>query len=631
VVATAVTGLLVASSIVLIAGPAQAAAAGDFTASNGISYAYDTDASGDTVTAVGYTGAGASIEVPATIDNGVPAVSYAVFAIGAGAFSGAGLASLTLNDGLTDIGDYAFRNNRLGAVEIPASVSTIGISAFAGSDVTSLTLNDGLTTIGDYAFRNNRLGAVEIPATVTTIGNSAFSETGLTSLTLHDGLTAIGNYAFQHNSLGAVNIPATVTTIGSRAFSETGVTSLTLHDGLTDIGDYAFQNNRLVTVDMPASVTTIGARAFNGNPIATVTFAGSAPSIVGVRESEAPLGAEATVHFRSEFGVDAGMTNGFTVPLWKGYETVIDPVVSFNTDGHGSVDAQLLTAGEAPVVPATPVVSGWTFDGWFTSEDFTTPFDFTDAPLDNVTAFAKWTAVDPIVSFNTGGHGTVDAQQLTAGDAPVEPATPVVSGWKLDGWFTSEDFTTPFDFTAVPLEDVTVFAKWSAVDPALALDLGLAVGDAVAGAPVTVSGSGLQEGSDYTGILRSTPVLLVGGTIGAAGDFTNSAVMPTGLSAGQHTVTLTGTAANGSPVTSVVYLTVSATGTVLYISDTRAQTAEEAAASLATASAATAATAALAAQSLATTGFEGAPLGLAALLLLIAGATLVARRRHVAA
>ena len=542
----------------LIAGPAQAAAAGDFTASNGISYAYDTDASGDTVTAVGYTGAGASIEVPATIDNGVPAVSYAVFAIGAGAFSGAGLASLTLNDGLTDIGDYAFRNNRLGAVEIPASVSTIGISAFAGSDVASLTLHEGLTAIGDYAFRNNRLGAVEIPATVTTIGNSAFSETGLTSLTLHDGLTAIGNYAFQHNSLGAVNIPATVTTIGSRAFSETGVTSLTLHDGLTDIGDYAFQNNRLVTVDMPASVTTIGARAFNGNPIATVTFAGSAPSIVGVRESEAPLGAEATVHFRSEFGVDAGMTNGFTVPLWKGYETVIDPVVSFNTDGHGSVDAQLLTAGEAPVVPATLVVSGWTFDGWF----------------------------------------------------------------------TDDTFTTSFDFTTVPTENVTVFAKWTAVDPILSLDLGLAVGDAVAGAPVTVSGSGLQEGSDYTGILRSTPVQLFGGTIGAAGDFTNSAVLPEGLSAGQHTVTLAGTAADGSPVTRVVYFTVSATGTVLYISDTRAQTAEEAAASLATASAPTAATAALAAPSLATTGFEGAPLGLAALLLLLAGATLVVGRRR---
>lgn len=81
-------------------------------------------------------------------------------------------------------------------------------------------------------------------------------------------------------------------------------------------------------------------------------------------------------------------------------------------------------------------------------------------------------------------------------------------------------------------------------------------------------------------------------------------------------MTLSGTAANGSPVSAVAYLTVSATGTVTYLSYTTAETI--------TADTATA--------TLASTGFDGAPLGFAALLLLLllAGAALVVRRRSVA-
>lgn len=146
----------------------------------------------------------------------------------------------------------------------------------------------------------------------------------------------------------------------------------------------------------------------------------------------------------------------------------------------------------------------------------------------------------------------------------------------------------------------------------LNLDLDLAIGDTVAGAEVTISGAGLLPDSPYTVVVRSTPVTIATGFADSSGAFTSTGAMPTGLSAGAHTVTLTGTAADGTELTRVAYLTVSDTGTLTYLSEIAAD--------------------AGAAEMLASTGFTGAPLGGAALLLLIAGTALVVlRRRHAAA
>lgn len=73
---------------------------------------------------------------------------------------------------------------------------------------------------------------------------------------------------------------------------------------------------------------------------------------------------------------------------------------------------------------------------------------------------------------------------------------------------------------------------------------------------------------------------------------------------GQHTVTLLAAAADGSAVSRVAYLTVNASGRVMYLSFMDAE------------------------PELAETGFDGAPVGGAALLLVLDGGVLVRRRRR---
>ena len=89
--------------------------------------------------------------------------------------------------------------------------------------ISSVTIHDGVTSIGDYAFYYNiKLEAVSIPDTVRTIRESAFDNcTKLVNVTIPEGVTSIGDDAFGGcSSLTSITIPESVTSIGDDAFSD---------------------------------------------------------------------------------------------------------------------------------------------------------------------------------------------------------------------------------------------------------------------------------------------------------------------------------------------------------------------------------------------------------------------------
>ena len=92
--------------------------------------------------------------------------------------------------------------------------------------IKSIIINDGVTSIGDNAFKYcNKLTSVTLPNSVTSIGDYAFEFcANLTSITIPEGVTSIGDYAFGLCvSLESINIPDSVTFIGENAFNFTDI------------------------------------------------------------------------------------------------------------------------------------------------------------------------------------------------------------------------------------------------------------------------------------------------------------------------------------------------------------------------------------------------------------------------
>lgn len=125
-------------------------------------------------------------------------------------------------------------------------VTKIIAQAFDGCRMTSAILPDGLTVIGDYAFRRcGRLTEIVLPDGLTGLGAGAFSGCG---------------------ALTAARIPGSLRRIPRAAFSHCAALShVTLDDGVEEIDECAFEGcASLVSISLPASVRRVHANAFSG-------------------------------------------------------------------------------------------------------------------------------------------------------------------------------------------------------------------------------------------------------------------------------------------------------------------------------------------------------------------------------
>lgn len=158
-------------------------------------------------------------------------------------------------------------------------------------DLQKVCIEDGITGIGDNAFKTCPMTTVEIPESVTSIGSHAFAGCSrLQRVVLPDGITAIADYAFfDCGRMTSIVIPDSVTSIGEGAFSGCdGLRSMTFPEGVSEIRAYTFWNcERLTDVTIAKSVTAIGEGAFYGClDLADVYYTGSEDECAAVTVGE---------------------------------------------------------------------------------------------------------------------------------------------------------------------------------------------------------------------------------------------------------------------------------------------------------------------------------------------------------
>ena len=177
-----------------------------------------------------------------------------------------------VNNSVLDAEDNNYWGASIGDTEIDGLLIRNVTVIDCRPNVTSVIIPEGVTSIGDYAFRDcSSLSSVTIPNSVTSIGDKAFYGcSSLTSITIPEGVTSIGGSAFYGcSSLTSVTIPNSVTSIGDYAFDGcSSLTAVTIPNSVTSIGDHAFDDcSSLTSVTIPNSVTSIGAYAFSGTGI----------------------------------------------------------------------------------------------------------------------------------------------------------------------------------------------------------------------------------------------------------------------------------------------------------------------------------------------------------------------------
>lgn len=325
-------------------------------------------------------------------------------------------------------------------------------------------------TIGHTAFRYSSVTSVTIPDSVTFISDSAFAYcSSLTNISIPNSVTAIGSFAFEGcTKLESITLPSSLLTISEFLFYDCSqLTTIHIPDSVSSIRQYAFYNcGKLETIRIPVSVTSIGSYAFDDCPSSmTVTYSGSKKqwdaitkgSYNGVLENHLVCNKlEATFDpgngesnstqtidrgekFKEpaepskenhtfagwyngdeKFDFDADTTNAPNVLNLVAKWDINKYTVQFVSD-HGSFADQTVEHGK-PIETdklTIPEVEGFTFDGWYADNTYSTKFDFTKPIKSNTKVYAKWEKNAPVLPDTyelnvSGAFVYVDGVDVTA-------------------------------------------------------------------------------------------------------------------------------------------------------------------------------------------------------------------------
>ncbi|MBO7274901.1 MAG: leucine-rich repeat protein [Clostridia bacterium] len=158
------------------------------------------------------------------------------------------------SDGI-DAAQWYVNGEAISALVIPESVTKIGRGTCKNWKITSVVFHDGVTDIGNEAFRScNNLTSVTIPASVTTMGDNVFTACKSLESVVHLA-PAVGKS--QHNgctNLKNVTLGENVTSIAAYAFSQCSALSSVIFE---DTEGWKAGSTDLASTDLADSATAI--------------------------------------------------------------------------------------------------------------------------------------------------------------------------------------------------------------------------------------------------------------------------------------------------------------------------------------------------------------------------------------
>ena len=193
---------------------------------------------------------------------------------------GESIKNVIVEEGIEEIGEYAFNSMTMTNVELPSTIKTIKEGAFSWCEqLETINLPEGLEKIEGWGSFMECISLKEItfPSTLTEIGDEAFYDCySLDRVYIPKTLTSIHYGAFQ-SGCAYIDVDAenpNYKSIDGVLFNKEGTelltycagnerTEYTVPEGTQLIKEYAFDSTHsLVTINIPSSVQTIEDGAF---------------------------------------------------------------------------------------------------------------------------------------------------------------------------------------------------------------------------------------------------------------------------------------------------------------------------------------------------------------------------------
>ena len=163
-----------------------------------------------------------------------------------------------------------------------------------------------------------------------------------------------------------------------------------------------------------------------------------------------------------EFDFSTPVTSNITlVAKWKEEELTQKYVVTFDSNGGSSVDAQTVRKDAKAIRPSNPTKDGYTFVEWQLNGK---AYNFDTAVTSNITLVAKWKEntsssdnKNYTVTFNSNGGSAVSSQTIKSGEKATKPTNPTRSGYTFVEWQLNN---LAYNFNTPVTSNITLIAKW---------------------------------------------------------------------------------------------------------------------------------------------------------------------------
>lgn len=193
------------------------------------------------------------------------------------------LSDMTLQDGILEVGQFAFARSSLTSIELPQGLERISYGAFYHcGQLADVELPDSVMCVEPKAFDHtlwmdsflaggdNENGSADAGDFLVTGGVLVAYRGTSAQVSVPQGVRVIAGEAFRdHGEIERVELPDSLLVVGEGAFEGcTALNGIAFGENVEEIKDRAFLGNVMTEVSLPASVKRVGLQAFGNTVIA---------------------------------------------------------------------------------------------------------------------------------------------------------------------------------------------------------------------------------------------------------------------------------------------------------------------------------------------------------------------------